>query len=92
MGKIWRFDRDANVSCEPVTEGTPAVRKNWYDQQTKSEAKKLGKRRTVMANVRIKSGGYTIATRKTQEFTFWWGADYYPAGYFDVNRTERRGS
>jgi len=38
-----------------------------------------------MANVRIKSGGYVIPAMKTQEFTFWWGADYLPAGYFDVS-------
>jgi hypothetical protein len=38
-----------------------------------------------MANVRIKSGGYTILAQKTEEFSFWWGADYFPAGYFDVS-------
>jgi hypothetical protein len=38
-----------------------------------------------MANVQIKSGGYTIPARKTQEFTFWWGSDYLPAAYFDVS-------
>jgi hypothetical protein len=38
-----------------------------------------------MANVYTKSGGYTIPARKTQEFTFWWGADYYPASYFNVS-------
>jgi len=38
-----------------------------------------------MANVRTKSGGYTIHAQKTQEFTFWWGDDYLPASYFDVS-------
>jgi hypothetical protein len=38
-----------------------------------------------MANVRVKSGGYTIHAKKTEEFSFWWGADYFPAGYFDVS-------
>ncbi len=38
-----------------------------------------------MAHVRIKSGGYTIPASTTQEFFFWWGADYLPAGYFDVS-------
>jgi hypothetical protein len=38
-----------------------------------------------MANVRVKSGGYTILAGKTQSFSFWWGADYFPAGYFDVS-------
>jgi hypothetical protein len=38
-----------------------------------------------MANVREKMGGYTIPARKTQEFTFWWGDDYYPASYFNVS-------
>jgi hypothetical protein len=41
--------------------------------------------RIVMANVRIKSSGYTIPAMKTQELSFWWGADYYPAGCFDVS-------
>jgi hypothetical protein len=38
-----------------------------------------------MADVRVKTGGYAIGALKTQEFTFWWGADYLPAGYFDVS-------
>jgi hypothetical protein len=38
-----------------------------------------------MANVRIKSGGYTVHAMKAEAFSFWWGADYYPAGYFDVS-------
>jgi hypothetical protein len=38
-----------------------------------------------MANVQIKSGGYTIPALKTQEFFFWWGAGYFPAGYFNVS-------
>ena len=38
-----------------------------------------------MANVQVKSGGYTIHTKKTEEFTFWWGAGYFPTGYFNVS-------
>jgi hypothetical protein len=38
-----------------------------------------------MADVQVKSGGYTIPARATQDFTFGWGADYFPAGYFDVS-------
>ena len=38
-----------------------------------------------MADVKVKSGGYTIPARTTKDFTFWWGADYFPAGYFDVS-------
>jgi hypothetical protein len=38
-----------------------------------------------MAEVQVKSGGYTIPARTTQDFSFWWGADYFPAGYFDVS-------
>ena len=38
-----------------------------------------------MADVKVKSGGYTIPARTTEDFTFWWGADYFPAGYFDVS-------
>jgi hypothetical protein len=38
-----------------------------------------------MANVRVKSGGYTVHAMKAEEFSFWWGADYLPAGYFDVS-------
>jgi hypothetical protein len=38
-----------------------------------------------MADVQIKSGGYTIPARATQDFSFWWGADYFPTGYFDVS-------
>ena len=38
-----------------------------------------------MANVQVKSGGYTIPALTTQEFFFWWGANYFPAGYFDVS-------
>jgi hypothetical protein len=38
-----------------------------------------------MANVQVKSGGYTVHAMKAEEFSFWWGADYYPAGYFDVS-------
>ena len=38
-----------------------------------------------MANVQIKSGGYTIPARKTQEFTFWWGDGYLPTAYFNVS-------
>jgi hypothetical protein len=37
-----------------------------------------------MADVQVKMGGYTIPARKTQDFTFWWGDDYLPAGYFNV--------
>lgn len=39
----------------------------------------------MAADVKVKSGGYTIPARTTQDFTFWWGADYLPAGYFDVS-------
>jgi|ERR1700722_836447 hypothetical protein len=43
-------------------------------------------RRIVMgAEVRVKTGGYTIPAHKSQEFFFWWGVDYLPAGYFDVS-------
>ena len=35
--------------------------------------------------VYTKMGGYTIAARKTQDFTFWWGDHYYPASYFNVS-------
>ena len=38
-----------------------------------------------MADVREKTGEYTIRARTTQEFTFWWGDDYYPAAYFNVS-------
>lgn len=38
-----------------------------------------------MADVKVKSGGYRIPARKTQDFTFWWGDDYLPAGYFNVS-------
>jgi hypothetical protein len=38
-----------------------------------------------MADVKVKMGGYTIPARKTQDFTFWWGDDYLPAGYFNVS-------
>ena len=38
-----------------------------------------------MADVREKTGEYTIRARTTQEFTFWWGDDYLPASYFDVS-------
>ena len=38
-----------------------------------------------MANVQIKSGGYTIPARKTQEFTFWWREGYLPTAYFNVS-------
>jgi hypothetical protein len=39
-----------------------------------------------MANVRVKSGGYTIPALTTnKEFSFGWGAGYLPAGYFDVS-------
>jgi hypothetical protein len=38
-----------------------------------------------MASVHTKTGGYTIAALTTQEFTFWWGANYLPASYFDVS-------
>jgi hypothetical protein len=38
-----------------------------------------------MANVRVQSGGYTVHAMKAEEFSFWWGADYYSAGYFDVS-------
>ena len=38
-----------------------------------------------MADVQVKMGGYTIPARKTQDFTFWWGDDYLPAGYFNVS-------
>ena len=37
------------------------------------------------ADVRVKTGEYTIPAHKSQEFTFWWGADYLPAGYFNVS-------
>jgi hypothetical protein len=39
----------------------------------------------VGVEVRVKTGGYTIHAQKSQEFFFWWGADYLPAGYFDVS-------
>jgi hypothetical protein len=39
----------------------------------------------VMANVAMKTGGYTIAALTSQEFTFWWGSDALPAAYFDVS-------
>jgi hypothetical protein len=39
----------------------------------------------MSADVRVKTGGYTIPAHKSQEFTFWWGADYLPAGYFNVS-------
>jgi hypothetical protein len=38
-----------------------------------------------MADVKVKSGGYTIPAGTTTDFTFWWGADYLPAGYFNVS-------
>jgi hypothetical protein len=38
-----------------------------------------------MADVKVKTGGYAIPALTSQEFTFWWGADYLPAGYFDVS-------
>jgi len=38
-----------------------------------------------MADVQVKMGDYTIPARKTQDFTFWWGDDYLPAGYFNVS-------
>jgi hypothetical protein len=38
-----------------------------------------------MADVQVKSGTYTIPAQSTREFTFWWGANYFPAGYFDVS-------
>jgi hypothetical protein len=38
-----------------------------------------------MANVQIKSGGYTILAHKTEDFFFWWGDGYFPAGYFNVS-------
>jgi hypothetical protein len=38
-----------------------------------------------MANVELKSGGYTIPALTTQEFTFWWGSDALPTAYFDVS-------
>ena len=38
-----------------------------------------------MANVQIKTGEYTIPAQSSKEFTFWWGADYRPASYFDVS-------
>ena len=38
-----------------------------------------------MADVQIKTGGYTIPAQTTQEFTFWWGSDALPATYFDVS-------
>jgi hypothetical protein len=39
----------------------------------------------MSADVRIKSGGYEIPAHSSKEFTFWWGADYLPAGYFNVS-------
>jgi hypothetical protein len=38
-----------------------------------------------MAHVKVKSGGYTIPAATTQDFTFWWGAEYLPSAYFDVS-------
>ena len=38
-----------------------------------------------MADVQIRVGGYTIPAQTCQDFTFWWGADYFPAGYFNVS-------
>jgi hypothetical protein len=38
-----------------------------------------------MAHVELKSGGYTIPAKTTQEFTFWWGSDALPTAYFDVS-------
>jgi hypothetical protein len=38
-----------------------------------------------MADVKVKTGGYTIPAATSEDFTFWWGADYLPAGYFDVS-------
>jgi hypothetical protein len=38
-----------------------------------------------VANIQVKSGGYTVHAMKAEEFSFWWGAGYYPAGYFDVS-------
>jgi len=32
-----------------------------------------------MADVQIKTGGYTIPALTSQEFTFWWGSDALPA-------------
>jgi hypothetical protein len=36
----------------------------------------------MAADVKVKTGGYAIPALTSQEFTFWWGADYLPAGYF----------
>ena len=38
-----------------------------------------------MANVELKTGGYTIPAKTTQEYTFWWGSNALPAAYFDVS-------
>jgi hypothetical protein len=42
-------------------------------------------RRNVMADVQVKTGGYTILAKTTQEFFFWWGDNALPAAYFDVS-------
>jgi len=38
-----------------------------------------------MANVELKTGGYTIAAKKTEAFTFWWGSNAVPGSFFDVS-------
>jgi hypothetical protein len=38
-----------------------------------------------MADVQVKTGGYTILAKTTQEFFFWWGDNALPAAYFDVS-------
>jgi hypothetical protein len=38
-----------------------------------------------MADVQVKSGGYTIPAQTSQDFTFWWGPDYLPTAYFNVS-------
>jgi hypothetical protein len=70
------------LHLKPVSKRSATQRRN---DAARSGSNKLGKRRIVMANVVIKSGGYTIPARKAQEFTFWWGDGFLPISYFNVS-------
>jgi hypothetical protein len=69
------------LHLKPVSKRSATQRRN----EAHSGSNKPGKRRIVMADVQIKSGGYTIPARKTREFTFWWGDGYLPTAYSNVS-------
>jgi hypothetical protein len=44
-----------------------------------------GLKKEIVMAVHTKTGTYTIPALTIQDFTFWWGADYLPASYFNVS-------